>query len=252
MTDTESDPSISDEEEVREAEEGEHDRGDEECTNRIGAEIAGDRSDLVTVMTHFYRAEVERVVTWRTRFDEPSYWAVTVMAGLLAWAFSGFETPHYVLLIGMVTLTMFAFIEAHRYRTYEIWRSRVRLLQENFFADAFDPSTELEREGWREALARDLRSPALKISFSEAFARRLKRIYLPLLLVLLAGWLVRITVFEPGTTWVLAARIATIPGGVVVAAVAVFYGVLLAVVIRSRPGKVQGEFHGKATGWEGE
>ncbi len=109
------------------------------------------------------------------------------MAALLVWAFSGFETPHYILIIGMVTMLLFALIEAHRYRTYDIWRSRVRLLQENFFAQAFDPTTDLDREQWRAVLAEDLRSPRLKISFWEALGGRLSRIYLPLLVVLLVA-----------------------------------------------------------------
>lgn len=205
--------------------------------------MAREPSDFVTAIAHFYRAEVERVVTWRTRFDAPSYWAVTVLAGLLAWSFSGFETPHYLLPIGTVTMVLFELIEAHRYRTYDIWRSRVRLIQENFFANAFDPETDLENEEWRRVLGDDLRRPTLKISFWEALARRLKRIYLALLLVLLAGWLFRITVFDPEPSWLAAAGIASIPGSLVVGAVALFYG-LVFVVVNSRPSAVQGSSTG--------
>lgn len=38
----------------------------------VGREMARDTSDLVTGISHFYRAEIERVVIWRTRFDAPS------------------------------------------------------------------------------------------------------------------------------------------------------------------------------------
>jgi len=56
---------------------------------------------------------------------------VVLTASLLTWTLSNESRPHYVLLIGLVMLTVFLGIEARRYPMYDVWRSRVRLLEEN-------------------------------------------------------------------------------------------------------------------------
>ena len=52
--------------------------------------------------------------------------------------------PHYILLIGIVIITVFLGIEARRYRDYDVFQSRVRILQENLLATALDPSQGVE------------------------------------------------------------------------------------------------------------
>ena len=105
----------------------------------IGREMVDDSTGLGSVMAHAYRGEVDRVGTWRQRLDQTTTWAVTVLAAILTWAFSSPDNPHYILLGGVVVITIFLGIEARRYRDYDLFRSRVRLLQENLFANALDP-----------------------------------------------------------------------------------------------------------------
>jgi len=69
-------------------------------------------------------------------------------------------------------------MEARRYRTYDIWRSRVRLLEENVSANALDPEG-VEQPNRRELLSEDLREPRIETPTVEAVARRLRRVYLP-------------------------------------------------------------------------
>lgn len=128
-------------------------------------------------MAHLYRGEVHRMTFWRERLDRTTNWAVTIMAAILTWTFTS-DNPHYILLVGMVMLTVFLVIEARRYRGYDLWRSRVRLLQANVFANALDPSQEIDDPHWRRELSEDYRTPRIKISFEEALAHRLRRIYL--------------------------------------------------------------------------
>lgn len=68
------------------------------------------------------------------------YVGVTVVAAILTWAFSSPDNPHYVILVGILILSLFLLIEARRYRDYDVYRSRVRLFQQNLLADALDPS----------------------------------------------------------------------------------------------------------------
>jgi uncharacterized membrane protein len=173
-------------------------------------------------MAHLYRGEIHRMKFWRERLDRTTNWAVLVISAILTWAFSRPDIPHYILLIGVATLSVFLMIEARRYRGYDIWRSRVRKLQENVFAYGLDPSAGLPDRDWRETLSRDYRQPTIKITTEEAIAHRLRRVYLPLFTVLLAAWLARITAFSPGP-WIANAAIGIIPGEAVVALVSLFY-----------------------------
>lgn len=189
---------------------------------------------------HLYRGEIHRMKFWRERLDRTTNWAVLVISAILTWAFSRPGIPHYVILLGVTTLSVFLVIEARRYRGYDIWRSRVRTLQENVFAYGLDPSAGLVDPDWRQKLSQDYREPTIKISAEEAIAHRLRRVYLPLFTVLIAAWLVRITAFspEPLTT---TAAVGMVPGGVVVATVALFYLGAVGTAIRPRTWYAKGE-----------
>lgn len=184
-------------------------------------------------MAHLYRGEIHRMVMWRERLDHTTNWAVTVMAAILTWAFADSSTPHYVILSGIVMLCVFLVIEARRYRGYDLWRARVRKLQRNVFAKALDPSAPVETDAWRRELADDYRTPVIKITFEEALAHRLRRIYLPLLYILLIAWTIRITVFPPVREFPTGAAIGAIPGWVVIAVVALL--ALAGSVVAFRP-----------------
>ncbi|MFC6720778.1 DUF2270 domain-containing protein [Halobacteriaceae bacterium SHR40] len=208
----------------------------------IGREMVDDSSGLGSVMAHAYRGEIDRVGTWRQRLDQTTTWAVTVLAAILTFTFSSADNPHYILLVGVVVVTVFLGIEARRYRHYDLFRSRVRLLQENLFANALDPSEGVESHDWRVQLGRDYRRPTLKVSFAEAIANRLKRVYLALLGVLLVAWIFRISAFVSRQDWLATARIGRIPGIAVVAVVGVFYVVLLSIAFWPRERQAKGEF----------
>jgi uncharacterized membrane protein len=193
--------------------------------------VAVELSDFYTVMTQFYRGERGRATTWRTRLDHTTDWAVILSATLLTWAFSETTRPHYVILVGVVMVTLFLLIEVHRYRVFDVWRSRARLLEEHLFANVLD-SKYPDQNDWRQHLANDLRTPTMKTPFVEATRRRLRRIYFPLLLILFGAWIVLLTVFEHATGGVIAAaRIGQIPGTVVFGIVLTYYLVLFLLTV---------------------
>jgi len=146
----------------------------------IGEEIATDPSDMVGLLGHLYRGQMDRVTSWRSRLDRTTYWAVTIMAAILTWAFSSRNNPHYLLLIGMATLAVFLLVETRRYRAYDVWRERIRMLEQDLFAQMLDPDSEVTHREWRGRIGDDLRNPAVKVSVFRAFARRLTRVYYPL------------------------------------------------------------------------
>ncbi|WP_276271605.1 DUF2270 domain-containing protein [Haloarcula litorea] len=214
MTDEEFDPS------------GEAERG-------IGAGLFERDMGPSSSMAHLYRGEVHRMTRWRERLDRTTNWAVTVIAAILTWAFSDPTNPHYLVLVGMVTLGVFLGIEAHRYRGFDVWRSRVRLVQQNVWAHGLDPSEPVDDDGWRRKLGRDYERPTLKVPFEEALAHRLRRVYLALFTVVTAAWLIRVTAFAESGDWPASAAIGMVPGVVVTVAVAVAY--LAGVVVAVRP-----------------
>ncbi|USZ67425.1 DUF2270 domain-containing protein [Halorussus salilacus] len=216
---------------------------DGEARGDVGEELATDPSEMVGLLGHLYRGQMDRVTSWRSRLDRTTYWAVTIMAAILTWAFSSRDNPHYLIVIGMATLSMFLLVETRRYRAYDVWRERVRLLERDLFAQLLDPDEELPHREWRERIGDDLRNPAVKVSLFRAFARRLSRVYYPLLLVLLAAWVVRITAFESGQSWRTTAAMPGIPGEAVVAAVAAFYLAMTAVSGYYVLWSPSGEFH---------
>ena len=75
-------------------------------------------------MAHLYRGEIHRMKLWRERLDRTSNWAVTLIAAILTYAFTGTSRSHYLILIGVVMVVVLLIIEARRYRGYDLWRSR--------------------------------------------------------------------------------------------------------------------------------
>ena len=204
-----------------------------------------------SAMAHLYRGEIHRMKLWRERLDRTSNWAVTLIAAILTYAFSSSNQPHYIILVGVVMVTVFLIIEARRYRGYDMWRSRVRILQRNVFAYSLDPSQGIEDPDWRPRLSRDYRIPRTKISYEEAIAHRLRRVYLPLVTVLLVAWLVRIHFISGGQNWPASAAIGMLPGWIVITFVGGFYALLVGITFRPRVWQATGELRRSDVGaWD--
>ena len=210
--------------------------------SNLDSQVADQSTELSTILGDAYRGELDRETTWRSRLDQTTTWGVTVEAAILTWAFSSPDNPHYIILVGILALSFFLMIEARRYRDYDVYRSRVRLFQENWLADALDPSAGIELKEWRSKLSQDYRTPTLKVSIWEATANRLRRIYFPLLAVLLVAWIFRITAFAPNENLLETATIAIVPGIVVVTVIALYYIAAILLVLWPRDRKAKGEF----------
>lgn len=216
-----------------------------EATEREEREIAGEaareRSDFLSMMGHLYRGAMSQSTTWRVRLDRTSNWSVVVVASLLTFAFSTSGNPHVIILLGMLVVSLFLFIEARRYRFFDVWRSRVRLLEENVFANALEPAG-AEQVGWRAILSEDLRRPKIKITFLEAAGRRLRRIYLALLAILLLAWVARLSMLVDGIArTIAAARLGVVPGEVVFTVVMGYFVLLVMLAVWPQEREAKGE-----------
>ncbi|WP_254769303.1 DUF2270 domain-containing protein [Salinilacihabitans rarus] len=213
------------------------------------AAAAGDDPDaFLALVPHFYRGSVSQATSAQDRLDRTTDWAITLIAALLSIVFASEGTPAYLLLIGLLLLSMFLFFEVRRYRFYDVWRSQVRFVQENVFANAFDPADAELHPHWREAIGDDLRQPTFKVTFLEALSRRLRRVYALLFVVVGLAWVSKITLFTPEARWTEAAELPGVPGSVVATALALFY--VTVVVVAFWPGRreAKGEIHGVEPG----
>lgn len=213
----------------------------------VAAKAGRDREDFLSLLPHYYRGEVSQMSTLLGRLDLTTDWAVALIAAMLALSFGSVDSPPYFLLLGMAALLMFLAFDLRRYRTYDATRSRVRLIEENVFANAFDPAG-AEHRGWRKEIGDDLRKPTLKVSTREALSRRLKRVYLPLITVLLLAWLFRITIFVPDENPLETAAVPGVPGVVVIAVVGATYLGALLLALWPVTRRAKGEFHGEEPG----
>ena len=202
-----------------------------------------------TAMAHFYRGEVSRSNTWRSRLDATTNWAVVTTGASLTFVFGAVDHSPAVILILAWLVLLFLFIEARRYRYYELWSHRVRLLETNHFAPQLSAGS-VERPGWTERLVESLHHPRFPITLLEALGRRYRRNYAPLFLVLAAAWIVKLTIHpSPASGWQDFLRRATVgplPGVLVLGSVVVFNLALLAlglftVGLRESEGEVLGE-----------
>jgi uncharacterized membrane protein len=145
-------------------------------------------SEFNTAMIHFYRGEVQRSNPWRNRLDTTTNWAVLTAGATLSFVFSSPSNPHFVIPINSILVAIFLLMEARRYRYYEIWSSRVRVLETGYFAQLLAPDNVPSDESWAQHLASDLITPHFTISEWEAVGRRLRRNYLWIFALLALSW----------------------------------------------------------------
>lgn len=213
----------------------------------VAAAAGEDPDSFLALLPQFYRGEINQATNAQDRIDRSTDWAVAVIAALLSLVFSSPEMPAYLLLIGLLVLSVFLRFEVRRYRYFDVSRARVRLVQKNVFANAINP-TGVENEDWREELSDDLRTPTFKVSTFEALSRRLRRVYGFLITILVIAWGAKVTLFTPEAQWTEAAELPMLPGMVVATGIAVFYILVLIVAFWPSRREAMGTIYGEETG----
>ncbi len=188
--------------------------------------------EFTTAMVHFFRAEISRANVWRQRLDATTNWAVVTTGAIITFAFSEPLGHHSVIILSMLLITLFLFIEARRYRYYELWSSRVRLMETDFFAGMLVPPFHPSAD-WAESLAENLLQPHFSISMWEAFGRRFRRNYLWIYCILGLSWIAKLWLHPDVAmsipTLVERATIGAIPGLLVIAFVSIALGTLFSI-----------------------
>ncbi len=194
-------------------------------------------SEFNTAMVHYYRAEIQRSNVWRSRLDTTTNWAVVTVGATVTFVFSAPENHWGVLLLVTLLSLLFLFMEARRYRYYELWSLRARLMETDFFAAMLVPPFAPHAE-WNETLAETLLQPEFPISRLEAVGRRLRNNYLAIFFILFGGVLLKLqlhpTEAESLAELIDRAAIGPAPGSVVLGANVAFLGLLVLIVLITR------------------
>lgn len=214
-------------------------------------------AETLTVLVHYYRGELGRMAGWRDRIDRTTNWAITVVAALLSVSLSTPTSHHGVLLFAMLLVSLLLFIEARRYRFFDVYRARVRQMERGYFSPMLGPAATFQ-PNWSAPIADSLRKPAFLMSYREAICRRLRRNYYWLYLILLLAWALKLyaPTLQPGgetgtfmqelSNAAAHASLGPLSGWPVLAIVAIFYAVLTYGAFHREPGEgelAHGEVH---------
>jgi uncharacterized membrane protein len=197
-------------------------------------------SEAITVLAHYYRGEIARMISWRDRLDRTTNWAIGALAAMLSLSLASEQAHHSVLLFAMLLIYVMLYIEARRYRFYHVYRARVRLIERQYFAGMFEPDASGPPIGLA-SLGEELREPRFSVSLLQAMSRRLRRNYCWMFIVVLLAWLVKTTsamadghaqLVRTVSEFLENTAIAGIPGSAVVAGVIVLYAWLTFIMLR--------------------
>jgi uncharacterized membrane protein len=201
-------------------------------------------AEFNTAITHFYRGEIQRSNVWRGRLDTTTNWAVITAGATLSFVFSSKDNPHFAIPINSILVSIFLFMEARRYRYYEVWANRVRVLETGYFAPMLSHRTTLPDKEWADHIASDLVTPHFTISVWEAVGRRLRANYLWIFILLALSWTLKVYIhpdsipYSPQTRefWDLFFRRATVglvPGEIVTLVGVIFNCAIFFVAFRT-------------------
>ena len=197
------------------------------------------RNEYITAMVHFYRGEMQRATQWRTRLDTTTNWAVVTSGAIISFAFSHAENASHVsLLLANLLVLNFLGFEARRFRYFDVWRSRVRMMEENFFMPILRRNLVSPRDHWRDWVAADLDQPTFKFTFLQAVGMRLRRNYAWLYIAILMAWFVKLemhpTPAQSIAEMVRRMTVGSVPGPVVFASVMAFEVIMALVFIGAK------------------
>ncbi|MCY1019974.1 DUF2270 domain-containing protein [Pyxidicoccus sp. MSG2] len=170
-------------------------------------------------MAQLFRGELSRSDTWRTRLDTTTNWALTTTAAVISFGFATPQSSHVTFLVGIWMVLSFLLIEARRYRYYDLWNRRVRLLEDGWWAPMLRREP-VDPDAMRE-LAVEMSRPQIQLSLFSAISTRLNRAYGPILMVLMATWFVKVYSHpkppKDFAEFLYRAHVAWLPGPVVMA-----------------------------------
>ena len=131
----------------------------------------------IGAIAHLYRGEVYRSTIWRSRLDHTTNWAVVTTGIALSLTFADTDaSPLPLVLVGLLVV-VFLIFEARRYRYFNVWRARCRLMETDIYAPLLRGEGVRMDGKWNILLSDDYLRPRFHISYLRAVGRRLRKTY---------------------------------------------------------------------------
>ena len=178
-------------------------------------------------LAHLYRGEVYRSTIWRSRLDNTTNWSIVTTGLALSISYSAPESSELPLILVGLLVTVFLMFEARRYRYFNVWRARCRLMETDFYSPLLlGEGTTLDGK-WNVMLSDDYRNPKFHISLARAVGRRLRKNYAYILAIQGMAYFGKLAIhpspLSSATDLVARAAVGPIPGWLVLAAGFVFH-----------------------------
>lgn len=202
----------------------------------------------IGALAHLYRGEMYRSKIWRTRLDATTNWAVVTTGIAMSVTFSSAEaSPLPIVLVSLLVL-VFLIFESRRYRFFDIFRVRVRVMETQFYGPLLRGERLRGDNRWPEILADDYTGLRYHISLWEALGRRLRRNYSWIFAIQLATYLGKLFIHPtPMENWAAfweRAAIGPVPGQLAITMGLVFHCTwLLIALVTLRGQKAIGRAH---------
>jgi uncharacterized membrane protein len=195
----------------------------------------------IGAIAHLYRGEMYRSKIWRTRLDATTNWAVVTTGIAMSVTFSSAEASVLPIVLVSFLVAVFLIFEARRYRYFDIWRTRVRIMEVSFYGPILRGQGVCTESGWNQVLADEYSGIYYHISFLEAAGRRLRRNYCWIFGVQVVSYWGKISIHPTPISsldqlWQ-RASVGPLPGEIVLTAGALFYLGLLALGVLTLRGQ---------------
>lgn len=179
-------------------------------------------------LAHLYRGEVYRSTIWRTRLDTTANWSVVLTGASFSVAFATPEATALPLILAGLLISVFLMHEARRYRYFNVWRARARLMETDFYAPILRGQGNQRDRRWNILLADDYDNPQFHIGHARAIGRRLRKNYIWIFGIQGLAYCGKLSIHPtPLDSWgqvLQRAAIGPIPGEVMLSLGVLFYG----------------------------
>ncbi len=186
-------------------------------------------------IAHLYRGEVYCSTMWRGRLVNTTNWAVVTTGIALSISFSSTTaSPLPLILVGLL-VAVFLLFEARRYRYFNVWRARCRLMETEIYGPMLRGEGVRLDGRWNRLLSDDYLTPRFHITFFRAIGRRLRKNYGYILLVQAISYYGKLAIhpvpIESLDQLFARAAIGPVPGLLVVLAGILFHGSWMALAL---------------------
>ena len=196
--------------------------------NRTGSKEVG-------AIAHLYRAEAYRSTIWRQRLDMTTNWAVVTTGIALSLTFSSKEASALPLVLVGLLVAMFLHLEARRYRYFDVFRFRARILEIAFFVPILRGEGAEIKQDQGTPLSDDYVRPRFRISYMRAVGKRLRRNYGFLFAIQIIAYFGKIEIhptdLKTYAQFIERASIGPIDGTIALACGGIFHGTWIIIAI---------------------